>query len=93
VPKLKKLYSKYKDKGLVVIGVHTKSAGDKMPDFVKAQGINYPVALDADGKTIAAFKVDSFPDYYLIDKKGNLRVADLQNGDLDRALKVLLAER
>lgn len=64
-----------------------------MADFVKEQGISYPVAADVDEKTVAAYRVDSFPDYYLIDKFGNLRVADLANGDLERAVKVLLAEK
>ena len=40
-----------------------------------------------------AFAVDSFPDYYLIDRKGKLRVADLANSDLDRAIEILLKEK
>ena len=39
-----------------------------------------------------AFAVDSYPDYYLIDRNGNVRVADLANGDLDRAVEILLKE-
>ena len=77
----------------MIIGVHTKNASDKMADFVKQQGIDYPVAVDSEGKTKTAFRVDSYPDYYLIDKSGKLRVADLANRDLDRAIKVLLAEK
>lgn len=55
-------------------------------------GITYPVAIDVDSATTSAFAVDSYPDYYLIDRAGNLRVADLANSDLERAVKVLLAE-
>ena len=44
-------------------------------------------------KTTTAFEVDSYPDYYLIDRAGNLRVADLANADLERAVQVLLAEQ
>lgn len=63
-----------------------------MKAFVEAQGIDYPVALDVEGATTGAFAVDSYPDYYLIDRAGKLRVADLSNGDLERAVQVLLAE-
>ncbi len=64
-----------------------------MPDFVREQGILYPVAIDTEGKTVASFHVDSFPDYYVIDKSGNLRVADLANAELDRVIELLLKER
>ena len=77
----------------MVIGVHTRGSAEKAPDFVRKQQIRYPVAIDHEGKTVRAFGVDSFPDYYLIDRAGKLRVADLKNGDLDRAVKVLLAEK
>jgi hypothetical protein len=86
------MYQRYKDQGLVLIGVHTQNGGENMSAYVEEQGIDWPVAVDAEGKTVDLFAVDSFPDYYLIDRAGNLRVADLQNGDLDRAVQVLLSE-
>ena len=63
-----------------------------MPAFVQEQGIGYPVAIDVEKKTTTAFQVDSFPDYYLIDRAGRLRFADLANGELDRAVQLLLGE-
>jgi len=59
---------------------------------MKEAGINYPIAVDTDGKTVTAFAVDSYPDYYVIDRSGKLRFADLQNSELDRAITTLLAE-
>ncbi len=93
MPHLKELHEKYGKKGLVIIGVHTKNAAEKMADFVKKSGIPYPVCVDATGATVKAFRVDSFPDYYLIDRAGKLRFADLANGELDRAIATLLAEK
>ena len=92
MPKLNELHDNYKDKGLVLIGVHTTNGKEKMEAFAKEQGIKYPIAADIGKKTVAAFSVDSFPDYYVIDRSGKLRVADLANGDLERAVKVLLKE-
>ena len=93
MPHLKALYERYKDQGLVLIGVHTESGKENMPDFVKEQEINYPVAIDAEGKTVDAFHVDSFPDYYVIDKSGKLKVADMANAELDRVIAMLLEEK
>lgn len=92
MPHLLEISAKYQDQGLVVIGVHTTSSGDKMAAFVAEQKIPYPVAVDIDNLTTSAFAVDSYPDYYLIDRQGNLRVADLQNAAVDRAIETLLAE-
>jgi AhpC/TSA family len=93
MPHLIELQRRLADQGLVCIGVHTKSAGEKMAAYVKEAGVSFPVALDSEGKTVEAFRADSFPDYYLIDRSGKLRVADLANADLERAVKVLLAEK
>ncbi|HEX6812801.1 MAG TPA: redoxin domain-containing protein [Planctomycetota bacterium] len=92
VPHLLELAAKHKDQGLVVVGVHTTNRGDDMAAFVAEKGITYPVAIDVDDKTKTAFAVDSFPDYYLIDRAGNLRVADLANKAVDEAIAKLLAE-
>ncbi len=93
MPHLKELHSRYKDQGLVLIGVHTERSAEGTADFVNEQGINYPVAADTENKTLPAYRVDSSPDYYLRDRAGILRVADLANSDLERAIKVLLAEK
>ena len=93
MPKLRELAERYQDQGLVLIGVHTTNGGEKMADFVAESGIDYPVAIDVSDGTTTAFRVDSYPDYYLIDRAGNLRVADLANADLERAVQVLLAEQ
>lgn len=93
MPHTKELARRYEDQGLVLIAIHTESSAEKMAPYVRAEDIDFPVALDAEGKTVEAFRVDSFPDYYLIDRAGVLRVADLQNDDVERAVKVLLAEK
>lgn len=92
MPKLRELAQRHEDQGLVLIGVHTTRGGEQMADYVAESGIDYPVALDIESRTTSAYAVDSYPDYYLIDRAGNLRVADLSNGDLERAIEVLLAE-
>ena len=64
-----------------------------MKEFVKKKEITYPVGVDKAGATVAAFGGNSYPDYFLIDRAGNLRFADLANGELDRAVDYLLAEK
>lgn len=92
VPKLNELHAKHKDQGLVLIGVHSTNGGEKMEAFVKERGVNYPVAIDVDGATAAKYFVDGRPDYHIIDRSGNVRVADLANSEVPRVIEALLAE-
>jgi hypothetical protein len=63
-----------------------------MGETSTAKGIKYPIAADVGGKTDDAYKVNSYPDYYFIDRAGNLRIADCKNGSVEEAIKALLAE-
>src|SRR5207244_5939073 len=62
-----------------------------MPDVAKKFGIGYPIAVDAKNATSDAYKADSTPDFYLIDRQGKLRWADIATDDVDRAIEALLA--
>ncbi len=92
-PKLKQLYEKHKDEGLVILGIHTKNAQERGPAYVRDEGIAYAIAFDRRDEVINRFYVDSFPDYYLVDHRGTLRFADIANSEIARAVETLLAER
>ena len=91
IPHTNELMEKYADQGVVIIGVCAKRGAEKMADTVKQRGIKYPVAEDTG--TIAAYKANSYPDYYIIDRNGVLRWADIANRDVEKAIKILLAEK
>lgn len=84
---------RYEDQGLVLIGIHSTMGGEKMADFVEKEEIPWAVAIDRENKTKKAYAQDSYPDYYLIDRAGKLRFADLANNELDRAVDLLLKEK
>jgi thiol-disulfide isomerase/thioredoxin len=95
VPHTNELQKKYADRGVVIIGVCAVNGGEKMADTVKAHKIEYPVALDtgSQGDTLNAYHANSFPDYYIIDREGNLRWGDIANVDVEKAIELLLAEK
>lgn len=64
-----------------------------MKQVVKELGITWLIAQDGDRKLMDAFHADSFPDYYLIDREGNLRFADIANQEVDRAVEMLIKEK
>ena len=93
IPHNNDLYERYKGDGLVIIGVCHSRGSDLMGKTAEDKGIKYPVAADVDGATVAAFAVDSFPDYYFIDRAGKLRILDCNNDNVEDAIKLLLAEK
>lgn len=92
IPKNNELYEAHKDDGLVVLGVCHPRGAEKMADVVAEHGIAYPTAADPDGKTIEAYHVNGFPDYYVFDRAGNLRAADVKNSKVKDVVEALLAE-
>jgi len=92
VPSKNELSQRLKDQGVVIIGVCLRDGGERMQQMVEKHGILYPVALDAKGWTARRFHVDSYPDYYVIDREGRLRWGDIDNRDLEKAVRILLDE-
>ena len=93
IPRNNALAKKYADKGLVFIGVCHLRGGEKMAEVVQGKDIAYPVCLDAKNRVNEAYLVDSYPDYYIIDRQGRLRGADLAADKVESAIEQLLAEK
>jgi cytochrome c biogenesis protein CcdA/thiol-disulfide isomerase/thioredoxin len=100
VPYVRAWAEKYKDQGLVVIGVHAPEfAFEKKTDNVKRAiqnfGITYPVAIDNDFKIWRAFVNSYWPAHYFIDVDGRIRHHHFGEGDYEESEQViqeLLAE-
>lgn len=94
-------YERYKDDGLIVIGIHTPEFAfekDKknVEKAMKEFGINYPVVLDNDYGTWNAYGNRYWPRKYLIDIHGNIVYDHIGEGayeETEMKIKELLAER
>lgn len=100
LPYVRAWAEKYRDQGLVVIGVHTPEfAFEKDPANVRKAvgdlGIAYPVAIDNDHGVWRAFRNRYWPAHYFIDGKGRVRYHHFGEGDYaqsERVIQRLLAE-
>jgi thiol-disulfide isomerase/thioredoxin len=101
LPYMQAWAEKYKDSGLVVIGVHTPEFDfeKQQPNVQKAVqkfGITYPVALDSDHAVWDAFHNQYWPAHYFIDAKGKVRFEHFGEGNYDQSerwIQQLLQER
>ncbi|HEU4665473.1 MAG TPA: thioredoxin family protein, partial [Dokdonella sp.] len=78
LPYVRAWYDKYKDQGLVVIGVHAPEfAFEKDEGNVRRAvadlGVDYPVALDNDYAIWRGFNNEYWPAHYFIDAQGRIR--------------------
>jgi thiol-disulfide isomerase/thioredoxin len=100
LPYVRAWAEKYKDQGLVVIGVSTpefefEHTLDNVRRAVKDLGMTYPVAVDNDYAIWRAFDNHYWPALYFVDAKGNIRHHRFGEGDYEkseRTIQKLLAE-
>ena len=100
LPYVRAWADKYKDQGLVVIGVHApefafeKDLGN-VKKAVTDLGVDYPVAVDNDYAIWRAFKNQYWPAHYFIDAQGRIRHHHFGEGgydDSERVIQALLKE-
>ncbi|QET04488.1 thioredoxin family protein [Cupriavidus pauculus] len=101
LPYVKQWYEKYKDKGLVVVGVHTpefpfEKSTSNVEAAIKRFGITYPVAQDNNYATWSAYSNQYWPATYLIDADGKIVYKHYGEGayaETESVIQKLLAER
>ena len=93
-------HERYKDEGLVVIGVHTPEFAFEKEErnvrrAAKELGVAYPVALDNDYAIWKAFRNRYWPAHYFIDAEGRIRGHHFGEGEYaesEQLIRELLAE-
>ncbi len=94
LPYIRVWSDKYKDKGLVVIGVHTpefsveKDVGN-VRQALKERRIDYPVAIDNEYAIWNAFANHYWPALYFVDAQGKIRHHQFGEGDYERSEMIL----
>jgi cytochrome c biogenesis protein CcdA/thiol-disulfide isomerase/thioredoxin len=100
IPYVRAWAEKYKDRGLVVIGVHTPEFAFErdvrnVRNAVSELKIGYPVAVDSNYAIWRAFSNQYWPAHYFIDTQGRIRHHHFGEGDYaesERVIQQLLAE-
>ena len=100
LPYVRAWADKYKDNGLVVIGIHTpefefEKETDNVRRAVRDLNIDHPIAVDSEHALWRGFKNDYWPAFYVVDANGNIRYRQLGEGEYpatERVIQKLLAE-
>jgi cytochrome c biogenesis protein CcdA/thiol-disulfide isomerase/thioredoxin len=100
IPYVRAWAQKYKDQGLVVIGIHTpefafERNADNVKRAVRDLKIDYPVAIDSNFALWRAFDNQYWPAHYFIDAEGRIRhhhFGEGQYAESEHVIQQLLAE-
>lgn len=96
IPHLSELQTKFKDKGVTIIGVSDETAGKVKPFVEKmADQMSYVVATDDGRKTstayMEAFGQDGIPHAFIVDKQGRVAWHGHPMAGLDKALEDIVS--
>jgi len=77
LPHVTKLYETYRDKGFVVVGIHTpefqfEHSAANVEAALKRHGITYPVGQDNESATWSAWSNEYWPAQYIVDQNGTI---------------------
>lgn len=100
LPYLRAWSETYKDRGLVVVGVHSPEFGfeHELANVERATAeldVDFPVLVDSGWRTWRAFRNNAWPSFYIIDADGRVRRHTIGEGGYDeseRFIRKLLAE-
>lgn len=100
-PVLQETYERYRDQGLVVLGIDAQDFRADARRFMERFGLTYPIAYDGKGSTLGKWGVTGFPETFFVDRAGNL-VGERISGAVDiernrevfeRGIELALGER
>jgi thiol-disulfide isomerase/thioredoxin len=94
LPYVRAWADKYRDRGLVTVGVHTPEFGFEkdianVRQATNSYDVRYPVATDNDYAVWDAFNNEAWPAFYLIGADGRVRHRMLGEGDYDKSERVI----
>jgi cytochrome c biogenesis protein CcdA/thiol-disulfide isomerase/thioredoxin len=94
IPYVRAWAEKYRDHGLVVIGVHAPEFAfernvDNIKNAIKTLKIGYPVAIDNEYKIWRAFENEYWPAHYFIDANGKVRHHHFGEGEYAESERVI----
>lgn len=94
IPYVRAWAEKYRDRGLVVIGVHAPEFAfernvDNVRSAITTLKINYPVAVDNEYMIWRAFENEYWPAHYFIDATGKIRHHHFGEGNYEESEQVI----
>ena len=105
IPWVSELESRYGERGLTVVGVHTpefdyEKSISSVADFASRHGISHPILIDGEMRYWRALRNRYWPAFYLVDRNGTIRAVHIgethagtdRSAAFEAKIETLLAE-
>ena len=94
-PVLESAWNRYRDRGVVVVGIDAQDFRWDAHRFSERYGLSYPLLYDGHGSTLGHYGISGFPETWFVDREGRL-VGERIEGPvtaerLDRNIRLALA--
>lgn len=94
LPYVRAWAERYKNQGLVVIGVHSPEFAfekdiDNVRRAARAMRVDYPIAVDSDHAIWRALKNQYWPALYLVDAQGRIRYHQFGEGEYEQSERII----
>lgn len=99
MPELVAAFERYRDQGLIIVGVDLQQPASKVTKFANDFGIHFPLAIDRDGEVAKAWRIGGpikgLPSSYFIDASGVIQdrfYGPLAKDSLEKRLAKILPQ-
>jgi thiol-disulfide isomerase/thioredoxin len=77
IPWLNRMHAKYRDDGLVIIGVNVDRNRQDADRFLRGLPIEFRIVYDSDGELATQYRLEGMPSSYVFDRNGELAARHL----------------
>jgi thiol-disulfide isomerase/thioredoxin len=95
MPALQAFFDRYKNEGLVIVGINQEETLGVVEPFVKEFGLSFPIWMDEKYLAQREFNTASLPSSYVIDRKGRVRlmwIGGISKQNLEKFLPPIIIE-
>lgn len=96
MPDLQAFYSDHQDEGFTIVAISAADAEADVRVFAQQLGLTFPIWLDPENRALEAFRNQSLPSSYVIDRNGVVRLAwtgGITRDTLEQHITPLLEEK
>jgi thiol-disulfide isomerase/thioredoxin len=95
MPTLEAYFRDHRSEGFTIVAIDAGEPREVVAEFVRQRGLTFPVWLDPGFAALEAFRNDALPSSYLVDRKGQVRLAwsgPISRDQLEKYVTPLLEE-
>lgn len=77
MPQMKEAYARYKDKGLVILGIDLQESAQDVTEYARQGGYDWNFLIDADGSLVNTYEVNAIPTHWFVGRDGLLKATSM----------------